>query len=95
MSEDQPEMPDPIDVRNNPESRAGEADTTTRVSRASDGGAPPHDAPEAGEMPEESTGGTADGNPLAGMTISEDDLDESVPGDDGPTGLDGPPAGHA
>lgn len=95
MSEELPEMPEPIDVRNNPESRAGEADTTTRVARASDGGAPPREAPRAGEAPEESEGGTADGNPLAGITISEEDLEESVPGDDGPTGLDGPTAGHA
>lgn len=87
--------PDPIDVRNNPESRAADAQTTSRVARASDGGAPPREAPAAGELPETDDGGTASGNPVAGVTISEGDLDEAVSADTGPTGDEGPPAGHA
>ncbi len=95
MSEELPEPEPPIDVRNNPESKAGDADTMSRVSRASDGGAPPREAPRAGEAPDRSDGGTAEGSPLDGVTISEEDLEEAVPADDGPTGEDGPPAGHA
>ena len=95
MSDQTPEMPDPIDVRNNPESRAGEADSASRVARASDGGAPPRDAPLAGEMPEDLTGGTADGDPLAGVTIDQQDLGEAVSGDTGPIGDEAPATGHA
>ena len=94
MSSDQPEQTE-IDVRNNPESRAAAAAAITRVARASDGGAPPRSAPAAGERPEDVGGGTAEGNPVAGVTISSEDLDEAVPGDTGPNELDGPSAGHA
>lgn len=95
MSNEQSEPQEPIDVRNNPESRAGEANSVSRVARASDGGAPPRDAPAAGELPEDLPGGTAEGNPVAGVTISSADLENAVPGDTGPNELDGPPAGHA
>lgn len=84
-----------IDVRNNPESRAAEANAASRVARASDGGAPPREAPPAGAVPEDVEGGVASGNPVEGVTISDEDLDEAVPGDTGPTGDEGPPAGHA
>ena len=86
---------EPIDVRNNRESRAAEADAHTSVARASGGGAPPRDAPAAGEAPESNDGGAASGSPVAGVTISDDDLDEAVSGDTGPTGDEGPRAGHA
>lgn len=86
---------EPIDVRNNRESRAASADTSARVARASDGGAPPREAPAAGELPEQTEGGTAAGNPVAGVTIDRGDLDDAVPGDSGPNELDGPTAGHA
>jgi len=95
MNNDQVEPQEPIDVRNNPESRAGAADSMSRVARASDGGAPPRDAPAAGELPEDLPGGAADGNPVAGVTINREDLRAAVSGDTGPTGSDGPPAGHA
>lgn len=95
MSSDLSEQREPIDVRNNPESRAGSADASSRVSRANDGGAPPRDAPDAGELPEDLAGGTAEGNPVAGVTISDEDREAAVPGDTGPNELDGPPAGHA
>lgn len=86
-----------IDVRNNPESRAAEANAAPRTALGGggDGGAPPRDAPAAGELPETSEGGTASGDPVAGVTISDDDLDEAVSADTGPTGDEGPPAGHA
>ena len=92
---DDVQPPEPVDVRNNPGSRAADAQTTSRVARASDGGAPPRDAPATGELPETEEGGAASGNPVAGVTISEDDLKEAVPGDTGPTGDEGPPVGHA
>ena len=95
MSNDQGDPQEPIDVRNNPESRAGAADSLSRVARASDGGAPPRDAPAAGELPENLPGGAAEGNPVAGVTINSEDLEAAVSGDTGPTGSDGPPAGHA
>ena len=76
-----PDEPNPtVDVRNNRESRAGAADTSTRVSRASDGGAIPRDAPEAGQLPEPVENGTAAGNPVAGVTISEADAQDAVKG---------------
>lgn len=82
--------------RNNPESRAAEANAAPRTALGGgDGGAPPRDAPAAGELPETSEGGTASGDPVAGVTISDDDLDEAVSADTGPTGDEGPPAGHA
>ncbi|MET0695779.1 MAG: hypothetical protein ABWY56_17735 [Propionibacteriaceae bacterium] len=81
------ETPEPVDVRNNPESRAAERDATTSVARASDGGAPPRDAPDAGELPVRETGGTADGNPVSGVTISAADEEEAVSGDTGPLEL--------
>ncbi len=95
MSTEQPEQTEPIDVRNNRESQAASADGFTRVSRANDGGAPPREAPAAGELPEETSGGAADGNPVAGVTISDADRDDAVSGDTGPNELDGPTAGHA
>jgi hypothetical protein len=78
------EPAEPVDVRNNRESRAAEADASSSVARASDGGAPPRDAPDAGELPTRETGGTADGNPVSGVTISAADEEEAVSGDTGP-----------
>jgi hypothetical protein len=73
-----------VDVRNNRESRAASAGHASPVARASDGGAPPREAPEAGELPEPVRDGTADGSPVAGVTISEGDLDDAVQADTGP-----------
>lgn len=81
------EPAEPVDVRNNPESRAGERDATTAVARASDGGAIPRDAPEAGELPTREAGGTAAGDPVSGVTISAADKEEAVSGDTGPDEL--------
>ena len=94
MSDEQPEQTE-IDVRNNRESKAGSADSTQRVARASDGGAPPRDAPRAGELPEQTTGGTAAGNPVAGVTIGDADRKDAVSGDTGPIGDEAPAVGHA
>ena len=67
-----------VDVRNNPESRAAASNTSSPVSRANDGGAPPRDAPESGELPEAVEHGTADGNPVSGVTISDADAADAV-----------------
>lgn len=74
MTEQTPE----IHPSNNPESRAGASDSTQRVSRASDGGAPPKDALPAGTEPDVNPGGTAGGDPLAGLVMDEDDAKEAV-----------------
>lgn len=95
MSDEQPLQSEPVDVRNNRESQAASANAASRVARASDGGAPPRDAPEPGELPESMSGGTAAGSPVAGMEISDTDRDEAVAGDQEAMDLDGPAAGHA
>jgi hypothetical protein len=81
------EPAEPVDVRNNRESVAGARAGSTSVARASDGGAPPRDAPAAGELPTRETGGTADGNPVTGVTISPEDEAEAVAADTGPDEL--------
>lgn len=73
-----------IDVRNNRESQAGDQRSTSSLARASDGGAPPKDAPAAGELPTRETGGAASGDPVSGVTISKADQEEAVSGDTGP-----------
>lgn len=95
MTNDSASESEQIDVRNNRESRAAAADTSTRVARASDGGAPPKDAPRAGEMPADVDGGAASGNPVAGVTVSQEDREAAVVPDTGMTEHEGPPAGHA
>lgn len=73
-----------VDVRNNRESRSAASEAITRIARASDGGAPPRDAPGAGELPESLEGGAAAGSPVAGVTISDEDAKDAVKGTDGP-----------
>ena len=90
------EPADPIDVRNNPESRAAASSRASVVARASDGGSPPREAPATGDLPEAEEGGAAEGNPVAGVTISEADAEAAVQGDDGPDGsTPRSSAGHA
>lgn len=80
-----PDQPnETVDVRNNRESKSAAAEAITRIARASDGGAPPREAPDAGEMPESLDGGTAAGSPVSGVTISEEDAQDAVKGTDGP-----------
>ncbi|SDE31567.1 hypothetical protein [Auraticoccus monumenti] len=80
-------MSDPeheIDVRNNPESRSGAADTTQSVARASDGGAPPRDIRTEGVRADPDPSGTRGSDPLAGVTASPEDVEEAVTPDTGP-----------
>lgn len=81
----QPE--DEIDIRNNPESRAGERDSMSSVARASDGGAPPKDLLADGEQPDPDPDGTAGGDPLAGVGMSAADSEDTVTPDTGPDEL--------
>jgi hypothetical protein len=97
MSPEEPESPQQqdVDVRNNRESKAYAAEATQRVARASDGGAPPRDAPRAGEMPTHGTEGTASGNPVAGLEISASDREDAVEPSQDVQEVDGPQVGHA
>lgn len=97
MSDNTEETPDlqEIDVRDNRESKAYAANATQRVARASDGGAIPRDAPRAGEMPTHGTEGTASGNPVAGLEISAEDLEDAVEPSQNVQEVDGPTVGHA
>ncbi|MCW2810091.1 MAG: hypothetical protein JWP61_549 [Friedmanniella sp.] len=81
-----------IDVRNNPESKAAASSIPSPVARASDGGPEPRDAPAAGELPAPTSGGTADGNPVAGLEISAEDAEDAVVAKDAPLepGQEGP-----
>lgn len=92
-------MTDPeheIDVRNNPESRSGAADSTQRVARASDGGAPPRDLGEDGPQRDPDPAGTRGADPLGGITASAEDVEEAVTPDTGPEEPGQPgPASHA
>lgn len=86
------EPTDPIDPRNNPESRATESSAEVPLSRAGSGSVVPAEelsdadaealaAPAAdGDAP----GGTAEGDPLAGVGISQEDLGGAVTGKAGP-----------
>jgi hypothetical protein len=91
-----PENPlETVDVRNNRESRAAAATHASPVARASDGGAVPRSGPDAGDLPEPVLDGTADGNPISGVTISKDDAEDAVEANSGPEelGFKGPQGG--
>jgi hypothetical protein len=70
-----------IDPMNNADARAYEENQSSAVSRAADG-APPTEAPSTGEAPV--VAGTGAGDPLAGVTITEDEAADAVSGDLGP-----------
>lgn len=72
---------DGIDAFANDDARAYEQNQSSPLARASGGkGAPPTDAPVAGDAPEAS--GTRAGDALAGVELDADT--ETVDGDDGP-----------
>lgn len=74
-----------IDPRNNPESRATERSAVPQVTRSGSGSVvraedvPPTPEPAGGDSP-----GTAAGDPLGGLTMSEGDSADAVTGQDGP-----------
>jgi hypothetical protein len=74
-----------IDPYNNKESRAVEHEQTPLLARAGGSGAVPTGGAPGDEQPSQAVaGGVADGSPVGGVTISDADLEESVPGDTGP-----------
>ena len=78
---DGPDTSPTVDERNNPESRFASAGNSPGVARAGGPGMSPEppDSRDA-EGPE----GTAAGDPLAGVLISDEDAEEAVAGDTGP-----------
>lgn len=70
-----------VDERDNAESRSNETDRGPGVARAGGASVPP----PAWDAKDQATDeGTAAGDPLAGVTISEEDAANAVPGDTGP-----------
>ena len=74
-------MTESINERDNAETRTTESDANPGVARAGGSSLPPEqlDARDA-----EGPDGTAAGDPLAGITISEADAEGAVSGDTGP-----------
>ena len=70
----------------NPETEASERDQTTYVARAGNSSGMIDSGPAPGdEQPSQAVaGGTAGGNPLAGVTASREDVENAVSGDTGP-----------
>lgn len=77
-----------IDPRNNPESRQNEEGVSQTGTRSGQGGAIMSDAPTSEEgahgVIDGRITGTSSGDILSGVTISEEDAEEAVPGDTGP-----------
>ena len=87
MSEQTPEPTD-VDPRNNPESRVAEGEASQTEARVTDSGPIISTAPSAEEgadgVIDGEVTGMRSGDVLAGVTISDKDADEAVPGDTGP-----------
>ena len=84
-----PTPPDPhdgIDPGNNREAEAVERDQTSYVARGGQSSGVVDMGPAPGdEQPSQARdGGTSGGDPLAGVTASEQDVEDAVSGDTGP-----------
>lgn len=82
-------MSDPhegIDARNNPQARAQEQDQSPAVARGGMSGMTEVGGGPGSEQPSQQVegGGTATGDPLAGVTIDLADREQAVDGDTGP-----------
>ena len=79
---------EPIDPRNNPESRATERAAEPPVSRGGSGSVAPAAAVESMDAPADGeSSGTADGDPLGGVTAGTGDVEDTegaVQGQAGP-----------
>ena len=78
-----------IDPRNNPESQLAEEGASQTGARSTeDSGVVMSDAPTAGEGADGVIGGhitgVDDGDVLAGVKATQDDVEDAVPGDTGP-----------
>ena len=81
------ETPTPsIDPRDNTEVRTVQSEQSPAVARAGGSSLPPEQLDARGA---EGPAGTAAGDPLAGVTISEEDAAQAVPGDTGPESSSG------
>lgn len=85
-----PEPRDPhegINVDANPETAAIDRDQSSSVARAGQSSGTVDSGPQPGdEQPSQTVaGGTAGGDPLAGVTADPDDVQDAVSGDTGPT----------
>lgn len=72
---------DGVDERANRESRADVEDRSPGVARATGASTPP---PMIDAVDDDAPGGSAAGDPLAGVTISPEDAADAVSGDTGP-----------
>lgn len=70
-----------VQPADNPETQSAIADRSNGTARATGASVPP---PVMDQRGEGSADGTAAGDPLAGVTISEEDAEQAVPGDTGP-----------
>lgn len=75
------EAPQTIDPSDNPETQSAISGRSNGTARATGAAVPP---PAMDQRGEGAVDGTAAGDPLAGVTISEEDAAQAVPGDTGP-----------
>jgi hypothetical protein len=78
-----------VDPRDNAEVRTVQETGSRENARASDSGpvpSPARDPQDPLGLEDDVADGTGQGNPIAGVEISEEDAANAVPGDDGPTG---------
>ena len=78
------DAPEGFDRRDNVESEGYDRDQTSYVGRAAGNGTGPEGVELSEETEEATGGGVAGGNPVAGVTIDAEDLEDAVPGDTGP-----------
>jgi hypothetical protein len=81
-----PEPHEGIDAADNQESRASERDQSSYVARAGSSSGIVDNGPGPGdEQPSQAVpGGTAGGDALSGVTMTDEDVEDSVSGDTGP-----------
>lgn len=83
------ESTEKVDVFDNAEVRAVQDGGSRENARASDSGpvpSPARDPQDPLGLEDDVADGTGQGDPIAGVRISDEDLAEAVPGDDGPEG---------
>ena len=74
-----------IDPAANPETEAAERDQSSYVARAGQSGVVDMGSAPGDEQPSKArAGGTAAGTPLAGVTATDEDVEDAVSGDTGP-----------
>lgn len=87
MTEPMPVEPhEGLKADNNPETQVSERDQSSYVARGGQSSGVITDGPEPGdEQPSQAKdGGTAGGDPLAGVTATDAEVEDAVSGDTGP-----------